>query len=213
MAAQLNIQPPFEDALIRQHDKRLWLGFIALSALTVLLGVSNLVQILRPRALPYVVMVDAKGEPVTVAHPVQSTAALNDVVIKWALMEFIRNAKTVINNVDEQKEMINTAFAFAREQASQALNAYYFDGKHLPWDIYQKSWIEVRITRQPLKLPAADTYEVDWVETKHDYGSPLTETTSWRATMKVAITAPSTEDSRNPLGLYITSIDWQPEVN
>src|SRR2546423_1789628 len=119
MAAQLNVQPVFEDAFIRQHDKRLWLGFVAVSALAVVLGVSNLIQTLRPRAVPYVIMLDARGEPVAVAHPIQSTAALNDVVIKWALMEFIRNAKTVINNVDEQKEMINTAFAFAREQASQ----------------------------------------------------------------------------------------------
>jgi type IV secretory pathway TrbF-like protein len=203
---------PFEDALIRRHDRRLWLGFIAVSLLAVLMGAANLVQTFRPRAIPYVVMVSPNGEPVPIARPVQSTAALSDVVIKWALMEFIRNSKTIINNVDEQKDMINTALAFAREQAAAALHAYYFDGQHYPWDLYQKCWVEVRITRPPLKLPAADTWEVDWAETRHDYGTEISETTNWRATMKVAVTAPDPNDNRDPLGLYITSLSWEPEI-
>jgi type IV secretory pathway TrbF-like protein len=212
MAAQLSSQPLFDDMLIRQHDRRLWLALSAIALLAVLLGAANLVQTFRPRALPYVVMVGPNGQPVDVAHPVLGTAALNDVVIKWALMEFIRNSKTITDNVAEQKEMINTALAFVREQAAAALHAYYFDGKHLPWDLYQKCWIEVRITRAPLKLPAADTWEVDWVETRHDYGTDISETTNWRATMKVTVTAPDTSDNRDPLGLYITSLSWEPEV-
>lgn len=211
MAAQLNTM--FEDALLRRHDRRLWASFIALAVIAALLGIANLVQTFRPRALPYVVMMDPHGQVLGMAHPVQSTTALNDVVVKWALEEFIRNSKTVINNVDEQKVMINSAIAFAREQAAQELHAYYFDGKHLPWDLYLKCWVEVRITRQPLKLPAPNTWELNWSETRHDYGSDATQTTNWRGTMKVTLTAPDPNDTQDPLGLYITSLSWEPELS
>lgn len=211
MATALN-SSVFEDQLIRQHDKRLWIALLVAFLLLAISGAANIIYALRPHTLPYVVMVNNKGEIITVAHPVQSTANLNDAVVRWALMEFIRDAKSLTNNLDEDKFRLNTAFAFAREQASQALKAYYMDGKHYPWDNYQKVWIEVAITRLPFRLPAADTYEMDWIETTHDYGSPIIQTASWRAVMKVKVTAPSDADPLNPLGLYITSLDWSAEV-
>ncbi len=167
----------------------------------------------RPHTIPYVVMVDGKGEPVGAAQPVLGTQALDDVVIKWAISEFIRNAKTVSANLDEEKELLRNAYAFASHQAARALDDYYHDGEHDPFTIEQKSWVEVRITRAPLRLPAPDTYQVDWIESRHEYGSELISTTTWRATLKVQTGAPDTRDTRNPLGLYVTTLDWSPEVH
>jgi hypothetical protein len=131
-------------------------------------------------------MVDGKGEPVGAARPVLGTQALNDVVIKWAISEFIRNAKTVSANLDEEKELLRNAYAFASQQAAKALDDYYHDGEHDPFTIEQKSWMKVRLTRAPLRLPAPDTYQVDWIESRHEYGSELISTTTWRATLKGA---------------------------
>ncbi len=169
--------------------------------------------IFRPRTLPYLVMVNGNGEPIALAQPVLGTQALNDVVIKWAIEEFIRNARTVTANLDEQKDHLRDGYAFAREQAAKALSDYYHDGRHDPFSIGQKGWVEVQITRTPLKLPAPDTYQVDWIETHHDYNSTLTASTSWRATLKVVTAAPDNTDGRNPIGLYVTNLDWSAEVN
>lgn len=70
----------------------------------------------------------------------------------------------------------------------------------------------MRITRTPLRLPAPDTYKVDWIESRHEYSSDLIITTTWRATLKIQTGAPDIRDGRNPLGLYVTTLDWSPEV-
>ncbi len=196
----------FEDQQLHEQNRRLWgISWILLIAVAALM--------LRPHTIPYVVMVDGKGEPVGAAQPVLGTQVLNDVVIKWVLSEFIRNAKTVSANLDEEKELLRNAYAFASHQAARVLDDYYHDGEHDPFTVEQKSWVEVRITRAPLRLPAPDTYQVDWIESRHEYGSELISTTSWRATLKVQTGAPDTGDARNPLGLYVTTLDWSPEVH
>ncbi len=163
MAANPLLQ--FEDQAIRDDNRRLWILLAANAGVSLILLITVLVLIFRPRALPYVVEVNQRGEPLAAAQPVLGTQVLNDVVIKWAIAEFIRNARTVSSNIDEEKDHLRDAYAFASEQAAKALTDYYHDGEHDPFSIAQKSWVEVRITRAPLKLPAPDTYQVDWVET------------------------------------------------
>jgi type IV secretory pathway TrbF-like protein len=203
----------FEDQQLQAQNRRLWTLLAVNAGISFILLVAVAVLMLRPRVLPYVVMVDGKGEPVGAAQPMLGTETLNDVVIKWAISEFIRNAKTVSSNLDEEKELLRNAYAFASQQAAKALDDYYHDGEHDPFTIEQKSWVEVRITRAPLRLPAPDTYQVDWTESRHEYGGDLTTTTSWRATLKVQTGAPDNTDARNPLGLYVTTLDWSPEVH
>ena len=85
----------FEDQQLAEHNRRLWTLLGANAAISAALLIAVLILILRPRALPYVVEVNQHGEPIAVAQPVLGTQLLNDVVIKWATSEFIRNAKTV----------------------------------------------------------------------------------------------------------------------
>src|SRR5712691_49196 len=203
----------FEDQQLHEQNRRLWILLAVNAGISCILLIAVAMLMLRPHTIPYVVMVDGKGEPVGAAQPVLGTQALNDVVIKWAISEFIRNAKTVSANLDEEKELLRNAYAFASRQAAKALDDYYHDGEHDPFSIGQKGWVEVRITRAPLRLPAPDTYEVDWVETHHDYNSDLTSSTSWRATLKAITATPDSKDGRDPIGLYITSLDWSPEVH
>ena len=210
MAANAFVQ--FEDQKLHADNARLRQAIVAAGVAIPLLTFAVCVLIFRPRVLPYVVMVNAQGEPISVAQPVTGTQTLNEVVVKWALAEFIRNAKTVTANVDEQKEHLRTAYAFAREQAAKALTAYYHDGEHDPFTLAGKGWVEVRIVRTPLKLPAPDTYQVDWVEAWHEYSGTVARSTSWQATLKAVTLPPDTEDGRNPLGLYVTTLDWSPEV-
>ena len=213
MAANPVFATDYEDQLIRQHNQRLAQMLIAVSGICVLLALAVCVLIFRPRTLPYLVMVNGHGEPIALAQPVLGTQALNDVVVKWAIAEFIRNAKTVTGNLDEEKDRLRDTYAFAREQAAKALTDYYHDGQHDPFTISQKGWVEVQITRTPLKLPAPDTYQVDWVETHHEYNSDQVTSTYWRATLKVVTATPDNTDGRNPIGLYVTNLDWSAEVN
>src|SRR5216684_8996653 len=124
MAAQ-PVSMEWEDEQIRTENRRIWRIALASIAANVVFAVALTVQMLRPRTLPYVVMVDAKGEPVTVAEPVVGTASLNDATKRWAIARFIRNARTVTANVDEEKENMTDMMAFARGQAAVALKTYF----------------------------------------------------------------------------------------
>jgi type IV secretory pathway TrbF-like protein len=209
MAAQ-PLSTEWEDEQIRTHNRNLWRITLASIAANVILAFALTIKVLQPHTLPYVVMVDAKGEPVTVAQPVLGTASLNDATKRWAISQFIRNARTVTANVDEEKENLENLMAFARQQAAVALKAYYNDGVHSPFIINKKSWVQVNDIRV-LALPVPDTYSVDWAETRNDYNSPNSVTSNWRATLTVAAGQPNAKNPRNPLALFVTSLDWSPE--
>jgi hypothetical protein len=60
-----------------------------------------------------------------------------------------------------------------------------------------------------LKLPAKDTYQVDYVLTRHDHDHPLDALqTNWRATMRVLQGKPT---ANNTLGLWVTDLDFEAE--
>ncbi len=211
MAAQ-PLSMEWEDEQIRTHNRHLARITLASIAANVIFAIALTVQMLRPRTLPYVVMVDTKGEPVTLAQPVVGTASLNDATKRWAIAQFIRNARTVTANVDEEKENLANLMAFARQQAAVALKAYYNDDNEInsPFKIAKKSWVEVNDIRV-LRLSVPNTYQVDWSETRNDYNSHNSATSNWRATLTVAAGQPNGKDPRNPLGLFVTSLDWSPE--
>src|SRR5260370_39963245 len=94
----------WEDDQIRTENRRIWRIALASIAANVIFAIALTIQMLRPRTLPYVVMADKTGEPVTVAEPAVGTASLNDATKRWAIAQVIRNARTVTANVDEEKE-------------------------------------------------------------------------------------------------------------
>jgi len=211
MAAQ-PVSMEWEDEQIRTENRNVWRIALASIAANVIFAIALTIQMLRPRTLPYVVMVDKTGEPVTVADPVLGTASLNDATKKWAIAQFIRNARTVTANVDEEKENLADLMAFARQQAAVALKAYYNDDNEInsPFKIAKKAWVQVSDIRV-LRLPVPDTYQVDWAETRNDYNSHASATINWRATLTVAAGQAIGKDPRNPLALFVTSLDWAPE--
>ena len=58
-------------------------------------------------------MVDAKGEPFGMVQPlVGNPVAAQDTITKWAIEQFIRNAKTATPDIPQQKEHLFDAYAF-----------------------------------------------------------------------------------------------------
>ena len=71
------------------------------------------------------VMVDAKGEPLGMVQPLAGNpVAAQDTITKWAIEQFIRNAKTVTPDIPQQKEHLFDAYAFVKLQAHDELDGY-----------------------------------------------------------------------------------------
>lgn len=163
----------------------------------------------RPRAIPYVIAVDKTGAITGVAQAVQPGAPISqDTVVRYQLAQFISNARAILSDPVAMKEQIRRAYAFARGQAGQVLNAWY--RAHDPFAAARHGSIQVQID-SILKL-APDSYEVRWTETPRDQEGLAEKATQWRAVLKVVTLQPDpAQILSNPLGLYVTQIDWEEE--
>jgi type IV secretory pathway TrbF-like protein len=209
MASALSLSH-FEDDLLRSHNRLLRAGLYGLFALNLVLGMALVLLLRQPRSRPFVIEVSARGEPVALVKPLDGAPlAAQDAVTRWAIRQFIVNARTVTPGIPQQKDHLFDAYAFVKTQGYDELDAWYHDQQadRNPFDIGKKSWIQVSDIRV-LKLPAPGTFQADWDETRTDYNSTVAQPSAWRATMKVE----SGESSeRNPIGLYITTLDWAEE--
>jgi type IV secretory pathway TrbF-like protein len=210
MAAAVKNTPIYEDQLVAWHNQRLWWALCVAGTIIVVLAFAVCVFIFRPRVLPWVIEVDSKGQPVGAVQPVLGTESVSDNVIRYAISEYVDHAFRVDRDFEEEKMLLSEAYAMSTGQASKMLTAYYHSNKDAnnPLIAGSKTWQEVRVLRT-LKLPAADTYEVDYQTLKYSNNDDSVVTTNWRATMQVAIGRPT---EINPLGLFITSIDFSPEA-
>ena len=163
----------------------------------------------RPRAIPYVVAVDKTGAITAVAQPVQPGEPISeDAIVRYQLAQFIRDARAILSDPGAMKVQIRGAYGLARGQAGQVLSGWY--RTHDPFDAARHGSVQVQID-SVLKL-SPDSYEVRWTETPRDDQGLVEKPTQWRGVLKVETLSPDPEEIlSNPLGLYVTQIDWEEE--
>jgi type IV secretory pathway TrbF-like protein len=210
VATLLKNTPAYEDALVAQHNQRLWRLLIGSAAINALLIAALCIVTLRPHGTPYIVEVNKQGEPLGTILPFADRQPVTDNLIRFTLGEYMRNAFGVAASWQANKDDLGQAYAMSTGQASKALTAYY-RGNHdanNPLMADGKYWQYVQIVRT-LKLPAASTYEVDYIVQRHDHDHPVNpQSTNWRATMSVVQGKPT---DNNPLGLWVNSLDFEPD--
>jgi type IV secretion system protein VirB5 len=201
----------YEDQLLHKQNHR-WQQLSIILSISLTLTLAGLIILLhQPRTRPYVIAVDAKGEPLGLIAPIaNSSLALQDTVRRWAIEQFIKNAKTVTPDIAQQKEHLFDAYAFVKAQAHDELDCYYHDPQvdRIPFDIASKSWVQVSDVRV-LKLPLPESWQADWTEVRTDFDTTLAQPSHWRATLEVVNGDPT---DRNPLGIYIATLDWAEET-
>jgi type IV secretory pathway TrbF-like protein len=210
--------PPYlaaRQAALAEHEQllagnRLLRHAVAALAL-VSVGLLGLVYVFgtRPRAIPSVVAVDKAGSIVAVARPVQPGAPLSEEnVVRYQLAQFIGDSRAVLGDATAMKEQIRRAYALARGQAGQVLNGWY--KAHDPFAAGARGSVQVQVY-SVLKL-SPDSYEVHWTETPRDEQGSGGPPSQWRGVFRVETLPPDPDEIlSNPLGLYVTQIDWQQE--
>ena len=184
----------------------------AVAALALVsVGLLGLVYVFgtRPRAIPYVVAVDKAGSIVAVAQAVRPGAPLNEEnVVRYQLAQFIGDSRSVLGDATVMKERIRHAYALARGQAGQVLNGWY--KAHDPFAAGAHGSVQVQVY-SVLKL-SPDSYEAQWTETPREEQGAAGAPRQWRGVFRVEMLPPDPQKIlSNPLGLYVTQIDWQQE--
>jgi type IV secretory pathway TrbF-like protein len=211
MATPLRHTPAYEDRLTAWHNQRLWYLLCGAGAVIAVLIVVLCIVTLRSHNTPYVIEVNDKGEPTGTIQPFMDAQPVADNTIRWQLGEYIRQAFTISHTFTLNQMMLQHVYAMSAGQASKALTSYYranHDARN-PLVINAKYWQGVRVVRT-LKLPAENAYQVDYVLDQHDRDHELSGVQSnWRATMRVMKAKPT---NNNPLGIFVTDLDFEPEA-
>jgi type IV secretory pathway TrbF-like protein len=204
--------PIYSDQLTAWHNQRLWWLLCGAGGVITALAVTLCVVMLRPHSLPWVVEVDGKGEPMGSIAPLVSSEELLDSTTRWAIGRYVEDAFRVSPQFPEEQASLSRAYAMSIGQAYDALTAYYHADKDAnnPLSANGKYWQGVRVVRT-LKLSTKDSYQVDYTVFKYDHHDHILNPiqTNWRATLHLVQGKPT---NNNALGLFVDSIDFQPEV-
>ena len=166
------------------------------------------------RITPYVVEVDQLGQAQAFG-PAEQLTAVDQRVIVSQLARFVRDIRTVLGDPAGQADLIKRAYAFVDHGASPFLNTYFTAPANDPRVLGKDVTRLVEIT-SVLALPgttanSAQTWKVSWTEsTLPRAGGGRPTESAWEGYFTTRITPPSTLDriTLNPLGLYVTSINW-----
>lgn len=178
-------------------------------ALSVTLSGALVWQSMQSRVVPYVVEVDKFGEARTVA-PADASYRPADAQIAWHLARFITHVRGVSTDPVLVRQNWLAAYDFATDRAALFLNQYARTND--PFGQIGTNSVSVQVTSV---VRASDTsFQVKWTEQVFERGS-LAKTERWTAILTTIIQPPRSAEQlrKNPLGLFVSAIDWSRELD
>ena len=193
---------------LAESNRMLRHSVIAIAAALVLTSTLSLYLVRKPHIVPYVIEVAKTGEVVGTAQPLEAKQSTTDAVIRFELAQFIADARSVLADGAAEKAALHRVYDMARAAAAISLAAWY--RVHPPFEIAAKETIQAQVD-SVLREPSG-SYEVRWTETTRNLNGDVLATTHWRALLAVQLVPPDPDHLlTNPIGLYVTQIDWSEE--
>lgn len=183
---------------------------MALGGLVLSSGLSGglLWQSAQSRVVPFVVEVDRLGEPRAIAQAIEGYQP-TDPQIAWHLAHFVGDVRTISLDPVLMRANWLGAFDFVTPRAARFLGDYARSAD--PFGQVGNRTVSVQVTSV---VRASDrSFQVKWLESDFERGN-LARTSHWTAMMSVILRPPSSAEvlRKNPLGLYVDSIDWSQEL-
>lgn len=163
------------------------------------------------RITPYIVEVDRLGQAAAFG-PAERLQKTDERLIVSQLGLLVRNLRSVYPDPVAQRELLERGYAFVAPSAASTLNAYFADPQNDP-RLLARQFSRQVLVQSVLPVPDSDNWRVQWTETETPIGmGAAPRTTAWEAYLTVRVVPPSkaSEIQDNPLGLYVTAINWTP---
>lgn len=158
--------------------------------------------------VPWVVEVDKLGETKAVA-PANAGFSPSDPQIAYHLAQFIENVRGISNDPVIVRANWLHAYDFTTDKGALALNGYARTND--PFAHIGQQQVAVDVTS--VIRASSDSFRIAWVEHHYAQGA-LTETSHWSAILGITVQTPTSPDQlrKNPLGIFVTSINWSKEL-
>ncbi|MBU1756011.1 MAG: conjugal transfer protein TrbF [Alphaproteobacteria bacterium] len=162
----------------------------------------------RGTIVPWVVEVDKLGEARSVA-PADAAFRPTEPQIAFHIARFIENVRSIPDDAIVVRENWLRAYDFASDRGALALNEYARAND--PFAVVGREQVAVEVTS--VIRASAKSFRVAWVERRYRDGA-LAETSRWTAILGITVQPPRDPDAltRNPLGIFVTSINWSKEL-
>lgn len=160
------------------------------------------------RITPYVVEVDALGQA-RAFGPAERMQTIEDRLTIAQLSIFIRNIRSVYQDPMAQRDMIVRAYAFVDASAQEWLNGYFSDVENDPRLLARKLSRRIEV-KSVIAIPESESWKVTWIEVETPHGTDTQKRTAWEGYLTLKQVPPTSAATieYNPLGLYITAINW-----
>ena len=183
---------------------------IALGELAIVggLALGLIWQSARGTVTPWVVQIDRLGQAQAVA-PAEADYQPTDAQIAWYLARFIEEVRSVPADPVIVRQNWLRAYDFTTDKGALMLNGYAQASD--PFAKVGKEQVSVEIASVIRASP--DSFRVAWVERRYENGS-LSATERWTAILTTVLQTPHDAEKlrRNPLGIYVTAINWSKEL-
>lgn len=159
----------------------------------------------QSKVVPYVVQVDKLGQALAFG-PASELRHLDQRLYRYQLSLVIHHLRTIHPDPVSQRRSLQEAYAFLAEPASSWVGNYFRE--HNPFSVNETVTAQVTSV---LRLGQDDhSWQVQWYEDHFGLDGRKTGRSYFRGTLQTQVRPPkSTEISLiNPLGLYVTQIDW-----
>ncbi len=206
LAARGQFESVFRDVAKEKHAWKI--AALAELAILIVVVVAYVRLASSARVVPYVVEVDRAGRAVAFG-PAEPLRATDQRVVVRELTLFIRNVRSVSTDPTSQLRMIQDAYAYMDQAAAGFLNDYFADPDNDPRLLAQRLTREVEVTGV-LPIPNSESWKLQWIERERSQAGGITETTPWEAYVTVKFAPPDDAEriQANPLGLYVTGLNW-----
>jgi type IV secretion system protein VirB5 len=166
-------------------------------------------QAARGTITPWVVEVDKLGAARAVA-PADADYRPTDPQIAFHLARFIEYVRSIPADPVVLRADWLSAYDFASATGAQALNDYARTND--PFAEVGKFQVAVDVSS--VIRASKDSFRIAWTERRYQDGS-LIERSRWSAIVTVTLQPPRTPDAitKNPLGLFVTAINWSKELS
>ena len=193
----------------RVQAKNWRLAFFGTLALSGGLAAALVWQGVRGTIVPWVVQVDRLGEAQAVA-PADATYQPTDPQIAFHLARFIEQVRGIPDDPIIVRQNWLRAYDFTTDKGALALNDYARSNDPFA----QVGKVQVAVDVSSVIRASADSFRVAWTERRYQDGA-LAGTSRWSAILGVAVQQPRTPDAlrKNPLGLFVHSINWSKELS
>lgn len=183
---------------------------MAFGSLTLSIGLAGglVWQSTNGSIVPWVVQVDKLGQAQAIA-PATADYRPSDPELAWYLAHFVELVRALPADPIIVRQNWLAAYDFTTPSGAQALNDYARTND--PFAKLGKEQVAVDVSSVIRASP--DSFRIAWIEHRYQDGA-LADTTRWTAILTVAI-QPTTDADRlrkNPLGIYITAINWSKEL-